>query len=67
MRKLKDHLAKTKTTQTQFAERLGVSQPTVSDWLSGEVKPSIANLIAISADTGISIDKLVSDFAEDAA
>jgi transcriptional regulator with XRE-family HTH domain len=67
VQKLKTYLADSKITQTDFAQSIGVSQPTVSDWLSGEIRPSIDNLIAISRATGISIDELVSDFAKEPA
>jgi len=56
---LKRYLEEHKVTQVEFAERIGVHQPTVSDWLSGRFKPSLANLQAISAETGLSIDELL--------
>lgn len=59
MERLKRFLAKQNLTQMQFAEMMGVSQATVSDWLSGETNPSIENLRKISALTKLSIDKLL--------
>lgn len=59
MEALKRYLEDHEITQAAFADRIGVQQPTVSDWLSGRFNPSIANLQAISAETGLSIDELL--------
>jgi len=64
VKKLKAYLAASNIKQPAFAITIGVSQPTVSDWIRGETRPSIDNLIAISRATGISIDDLVSDLDE---
>lgn len=61
MQALREYLQTTKTTQQQFADRLGVSQPTVSDWLNGVHMPTTPMLIRISSETGISTDKLLLD------
>lgn len=62
MLKLKTYLAASKITQAEFATSIGVSQPTVSDWINGETRPSIDNLIVISRHTRITVDELLSDF-----
>jgi transcriptional regulator with XRE-family HTH domain len=67
VQRLKTYLADSELTQGEFARAIGVSQPTVSDWISGEIRPSIDNLIAISRQTGISIDDLVADFQKEPA
>lgn len=54
-------------TQAEFAKAIGVSQPTVSDWINGRMRPSLDNLITISKLLHISIDDLVSDLDEAAA
>lgn len=64
MKKLKTYLTDSKITQAEFAVAIGVSQPTVSDWINGATRPSIDNLITISRATRISIDQLVSDLDE---
>lgn len=56
---LKRYLAAHEITQVAFAARVGVQQPTVSDWLSGRFRPSLNNLQAIAAETGLSLDALV--------
>ena len=59
MRRLRRYLADNELSQAQFAELLGVSQPTVCDWLNGDKLPSTDNLISLSRITGISIDELL--------
>jgi len=59
MERLKRYLADKKLTQLEFAKRVGVSQATVSDWLSGEMKPSAEKLLEIATETGLSIDMLL--------
>lgn len=63
MERLKRWLADTGTTQSALGEKLKVSQPTVSDWVSGENSPSIGNLRKLSEITGISIDDLLAGSA----
>ncbi len=38
---------------------MGVSQPTVSDWLLGNTVPTVDKLKEMSNKTGISIDELL--------
>lgn len=59
MERLKQFLAKQDLTQIEFAEQMGVSQATVSDWLRGATNPSIENLRKMSSITKLSIDKLL--------
>lgn len=61
MKALRDYLDLTDTKQADFAKRVGVEQPTVSDWINGEHLPRPEMLLRISKETGISIDKLLSD------
>jgi transcriptional regulator with XRE-family HTH domain len=65
--KLKKYLEAAEMTQAEFATAVGVSQPTVSDWVNGEMSPSLGNLVALSEITGIGLDELVRDFARDVA
>lgn len=67
MSKLKKYLEAADMTQAEFATAVGVSQPTVSDWVNGEMSPSLGNLVALSEITGIALDELVRDFARDIA
>lgn len=46
-------------TQIAIARLLGVSQPTVSDWLNGNTKPTAERLLELSEKTGLSIDELL--------
>jgi transcriptional regulator with XRE-family HTH domain len=61
MQRLKQFLLDSNMTQAQLAERMGVSQPTVWEWVHGESRPSFDRLISISKITGISIDELVKE------
>jgi len=63
MERLREHLAEKKITQAEFARRLGVSQPTVCEWLNGKIWPSANRLLEISRETGLSIDELMSEAA----
>jgi transcriptional regulator with XRE-family HTH domain len=61
MEKLRTWLTKSDTTQLEFAKSVGVSQPTVSDWLKGVTLPTAANLRTISRLTSIPIDDLLAE------
>lgn len=52
-------LADTETSQYEFARDIGVSQPTISDWLRGEKQPTADNLKLIVKRTGLSADALL--------
>lgn len=59
MKRLRRWLEDSATTQLGLARVLGVSQPTVSDWINGKVSPTVESLRAIAAHTGLSIDELL--------
>lgn len=61
MRRLKQFLLDSKMTQSELAEQMGVSQPTVWEWVHGDSLPTVERLIKISKITGISIDDLVKE------
>lgn len=63
MQALRDYLAKHELTQQQFADRIGVKQPTVWEWLNGHSTPSTRNLRLISDETGLSVDELLQESA----
>lgn len=46
-----------------MAKALGVSQPTVSDWVSGKTSPTAQNLVRIARWTGLTVDELLSEVA----
>ena len=46
-------------TQTSFANKLGVSQPTVSGWIRGVNKPKTKDLSRIAKALGVSVTRLV--------
>ena len=53
----------TSLSQEQLAERLGVSQPTVARWESGDSVPRGGHLLALSRELGIPAAALVGDEA----
>lgn len=59
MQALKQYLADKGITQLDFARELGVTQPTVSDWVNGDMSPSLERLKLIAVKTGIPIAELV--------
>lgn len=52
-------------SQEAFAQKLGVKQPTVCDWVNGRVMPRTKWLIEISRETGIRADKLLASVKRD--
>jgi transcriptional regulator with XRE-family HTH domain len=56
---LRQYLHQHNITQSAFAAEMGVSQPTVSGWLSGEQFPTGRRLKEISNKTGVPIDRLL--------
>jgi transcriptional regulator with XRE-family HTH domain len=63
MKALAEYLARTKTTQSAFARRVGVSQPTIWNLVNGEHGASSDLLKRISRETGLSFDELLADEA----
>jgi transcriptional regulator with XRE-family HTH domain len=59
MERLRTYLDRNEIAQVEFARRLGVSQPTVWGWVSGDSLPSAEMLKKISNETGLSIDDLL--------
>ena len=45
-------------TQSQFAEKIGVSQATVAEWERGDYFPSAQRLPAIAAALGCTLEDL---------
>lgn len=64
MRTLSTYLETHEITQQAFADLIGVSQPTVSGYLSGEQKPRLKNLLRIAEKTGIDLAVLVREAEE---
>lgn len=50
-----------KLTQTEFAEKFGVTHQSVQKWESGETKPDLDNIIKISKFFSVSVDQLLFD------
>lgn len=46
-------------TQSDLAKLFDVSQPTISDWLAGNLTPRPRHLLKISKRTGLSVDELL--------
>ena len=59
MEALREYMTKHELTQAQLAKMFDVSQPTVSDWLAGNITPSPRKLLTISKKTGLTVDRLL--------
>ncbi len=59
MHRLREYLESNQISQTELAKRVGVSQPTVWGWLSGESLPSATTLKKLASATGMSVDDLL--------
>ena len=59
--KLKERRKQAGLSQEQLAERLNVSRQAIIKWETNKGIPDIANLIAISDEFGLSLDKLIKD------
>lgn len=57
------HLEKHGITQEQFAERIGVRQPTVWAWVNDEKRPDLENAAKIARELGISTTDVLADFS----
>ena len=53
---LRDFLAENDITQTEFANRIGVKQSQVSEWLRGKAKPGYDTLKAMSLAFSVPAD-----------
>lgn len=59
MKNLKDILEDNDMTQKAFAEKIGVTESTVSNWVTGKTEPSMSDLIRAATLFKVSIDKLI--------
>lgn len=59
MERLRAYMTENGLTQAAMAKRFAVSQPTISDWLNGNITPSAKKLLLISKKTGITVDELL--------
>ena len=53
---LEDFLFQNNLTQTAFAQRIGIKQSQVSEWLKGKAKPGYDMLRRMALEFGISAD-----------
>lgn len=53
---LRDFLAEREMTQVEFAEKIGVKQSQVSEWLKGKSNPGYVNIKNMSLKFGVSAD-----------
>lgn len=57
--RLYDLMKKSDYKQTALAEKLGVSQQTISRWVKGKFQPDIEQLISLAKVFNVSVDYLV--------
>ena len=53
---LEEFLIERSLTQTAFAQRIGIKQSQVSEWLKGKAKPGYDMLKRMSVEFGVSAD-----------
>lgn len=56
--KLKELIEIHNLNQTEFAQKIGVSQKTISNYLSGETEPTLSILCKMAEFFGVSLDYL---------
>lgn len=61
MERLKQYLDQQQISQTELAQRVGVSQPTVWGWLSGKSLPAATTLKKLAVVTGMTVDELLDE------
>ena len=64
MKSLIAYMKRSKRTQRDLAESIGVSQPVVCRYLSGDKRPSIDTLVRLSAEISVPLDKLLREVAK---
>jgi predicted XRE-type DNA-binding protein len=64
MRALKDHIARTKLSQSQAAKLLGVTQPRISDLMRGKIELfGLDTLVNMIGAAGLHVEMRISDAA----
>lgn len=56
---IEKHLNDAGISQSELARRLGISQPTVSDWISGKKRPSGDKVLALAKELGIPPERVL--------
>lgn len=56
---LKDIMVDFNLNQTDFANKIGIKQSQVSEWLNGKSKPGYDNIKLICTSLGISADRIM--------
>lgn len=56
---LKDIMIDFNLNQSQFAEKIGLKQSQISEWLKGKSKPGYDSIKAICIALGVSADRLL--------
>ena len=58
-RNLKQEIEQSGTTKTEIANAIGVSKPTVSQYISGRIQPSLATLSRLCTFLNCSADDIL--------
>jgi transcriptional regulator with XRE-family HTH domain len=56
---IEKYLTEAGISQSELARRLGVSQPTVSDWIAEKKRPSGDKVLALAKEMGISVERVL--------
>ena len=58
-KRIKEIMMEEKLNQVQLAEKIGVTQVAVSNWINGRKEPSINSLWLLADYFGVSVDYLI--------
>ncbi len=56
---IEKHIRDAGISQSELARRLGVSQPTVSDWIAGKKTPSGDKVLLLAREMGIAPERVL--------
>jgi transcriptional regulator with XRE-family HTH domain len=56
---IEKYIRDSEISQSELARRLGVSQPTVSDWISGKKTPSGDKVLSLAKEMGVTPERVL--------